>query len=157
MYAIVDIETTGGYAVGNRVIEIAIYRFDGEKIVGQYQTLINPEQRLPVYITSLTGITDDMVECAPTFKEIADEIAEALEGCIFVAHNVNFDYTFLKKEFQLLGKKFDYPKLCTVRLSRTILPGHPSYSLGNLCGQLNIEVRGRHRASGDAEATVELM
>ena len=157
MYAVVDIETTGGHAVGNRVIEIAIFRFDGEKIVGRYQTLINPEERLPGYITSLTGITDDMVECAPTFKEIADEIAEALEGCIFVAHNVNFDYTFLKKEFQLLGKKFDYPKLCTVRLSRTILPGHPSYSLGNLCGQLGIEVRGRHRAEGDAEATVKLM
>ncbi|MDB5273115.1 MAG: dnaQ [Chitinophagaceae bacterium] len=157
MYAIVDIETTGGYASGNNITEIAIFRFDGKKVVDCYHTLINPEQRIPVFITSLTGITTEMVEAAPTFAEVAQDILDFTEGCIFVAHNVNFDFTFLKQSFKSLDMSFERKKLCTVRLSRKIFPQLPSYSLGNLCGSLNIEITDRHRAKGDAGATVKLL
>ncbi len=157
MYAIVDIETTGGYASGNNITEIAIFRFDGKEVIDCYHTLINPEQRIPSFITSLTGITTEMVEDAPTFSEVAQDILDFTEGCVFVAHNVNFDFTFLKQSFKTLDLNFERKKLCTVRLSRKIFPKLPSYSLGNLCGSLNIEIKDRHRAKGDAEATVKLL
>jgi len=157
MYVIVDIETTGGYASGNNVIEIAIFRFDGKDVLDSFHTLINPKQRIPGFITSLTGITTEMVEDAPTFAEVAQDILNFTEGCIFVAHNVNFDFTFLKQSFKTLDLVFERKKLCTVRLSRKIFPGLASYSLGNLCGSLNIEITGRHRAVGDAEATTKLL
>jgi DNA polymerase III subunit epsilon len=157
MYSIVDIETTGGHASGNRIIEIAIFRFDGKKVRDRYHTLINPEGRIPGFISSLTGITDEMVACAPTFRQVAKEIQDFTKDTIFVAHNVNFDYTFVKKEFAALGSTFDLPKLCTVRTSRKIFPGYPSYSLGNICGQLGIKIKDRHRAEGDAKATVKLL
>jgi DNA polymerase-3 subunit epsilon len=157
MYSIVDIETTGGHASGNRIIEIAIFKFDGKEVVDKYHSLINPEKRIPGFITSLTGITDEMCHCAPTFKQIASEIDDFMADTIFVAHNVNFDYTFVKGEFAALGKKFDRNKLCTVRASRKIFPYLSSYSLGNLCGSLGIEIKDRHRAEGDAEATVILL
>ncbi|MFN6947047.1 MAG: exonuclease domain-containing protein, partial [Cytophagaceae bacterium] len=156
IYSIVDIETTGGHASGNRIIEIAIFRFDGKKILDHYHTLINPELRLPGFITSLTGITDDMLKDAPTFAEVASEIQEYTANTVFVAHNVNFDYTFIKSEFEALGEKFERSKLCTVRLSRKIFPGLPSYGLGSLCSHIGIKILDRHRAKGDAEATVEL-
>jgi DNA polymerase III subunit epsilon len=157
MYAVVDIETTGGYASGNNITEIAIFRFDGKEVIGSYHTLINPQQPIPAFITSLTGITTEMVEGAPTFREVAQDILDFTEGCIFVAHNVNFDFTFLKQAFKALDIVFERKKLCTVRLSRKIFPHLPSYSLGNLCGSLAVPITDRHRAKGDAEATVKVL
>jgi DNA polymerase-3 subunit epsilon len=156
MYAIVDLETTGGSRGDHRITEIAIFKHDGEKIVDQYHSLVNPERSIPAPITRLTGITDEMVRSAPRFFQIAKEIVEFTEGTVFVAHNVGFDYGFLKKEFSFLGYKYQRKKLCTVRLARRMLPGFASYSLGNLCESLGIEVKARHRAHGDAEATVKL-
>ena len=157
VYAVVDIETTGGSARLERITEIAIYVYDGERIVEEYSTLINPERNIPYFITSLTGITNEMVEDAPHFYEVARRIVEITEGKTFVAHNARFDYSFIRQEFSMLGYNFRRPLLDTVSLSRKLLPGHRSYSLGNLCGDLGIEINGRHRASGDALATVRLL
>lgn len=156
MYAIVDIETTGGYAAASGITEIAIVVFDGETIVQQYQTLLNPVYTIPRYVESLTGITNAMVENERSFSSIADELYSILNDKIFVAHNVNFDYSFLKYHLSLCGYTLNCKKLCTVRLGRQILPGLPSYSLGNLCRQVGIFIENRHRAGGDAEATVKL-
>lgn len=133
-----------------------MFKHDGKKIVDEFHSLINPEQHLPPYITKLTGITDEMLEDAPRFYEVAKEIMLFTRDSIFVAHNVGFDYGFVREEFKSLGADFSRPKLCTVRMSRRIIPGHVSYSLGNLCQSLGIEIIGRHRARGDAEATVKL-
>lgn len=157
MYAIVDIETTGGSAAYHKITEIAILIHDGKRVVDEYQTLINPERGIPIGITTLTGISNEMVVDAPRFYEVAKEIFQMLEGNIFVAHNVNFDYSFIKKEFQDLGGNLNLKKLCTVRLSRKIIPGFKSYSLGRLCDELGIANHARHRAMGDAKATAELM
>ena len=157
MYAIVDIETTGGSARLERITEIAVYIHDGKRIVDEYSTLVNPERNIPYFITALTGISNEMVEDAPKFFEVAKKIVEITEGNIFVAHNARFDYSFIRQEFSMLGYNFKRPLLDTVSLSRKLLPGHKSYSLGNLCKDLGIEIRGRHRASGDALATVRLM
>jgi DNA polymerase III subunit epsilon len=156
MYAIVDIETTGGYAAANGIIELSIQIFDGEKVIEQYETLINPNQNIPRYIQAFTGITNEMVEDAPQFEEVAEHVYTLLSGNIFVAHNVNFDFSFIKNHLQQYGYTLNAKKLCTVRLSRAIFPGFPSYSLGNLCHSLGIELENRHRAGGDAEATVTL-
>ncbi len=156
MYAIVDIETTGGFAGKSKITEIAAIIHDGEKIVDQYETLLNPEQLVPSYITGLTGISQSMVATAPLFSEIAEELYELLRDKIFVAHNVNFDYSFLRKAFENEGYLFTNKKLCTVRLSRQIIPDHRSYSLGNLCEALHIPIENRHRAMGDAKATTIL-
>lgn len=157
MYAIVDIETTGGSAAYHKITEIAILIHDGQRVVDEYQTLINPDRGIPIGITSLTGISNEMVADAPRFYEVAKEIFQMLESNIFVAHNVNFDYSFIKKEFQDLGGNLNLKKLCTVRLSRKIIPGFKSYSLGRLCSELGIENQARHRAMGDARATAELL
>jgi len=156
MYAIVDIETTGGYADNHRITEIAIYHHDGITITDHFYTLINPGRPIPEYITGLTGITTEMVSQAPPFEEVADAIFNLLEGKIFVAHNAHFDYSFLKKEFEESGISWRAKKLCTVRLSRKIIPGLRSYSLGRLTESLGIEIHNRHRAAGDAEATAHL-
>ena len=156
MYAIVDIETTGGYAQGNRITEIAIFVHNGKEIIDQYQTLINPERYIPHYITGLTGIDAQMVSEAPKFGEVAPKILELLEDKVFVAHNVHFDYSFLKREFTELGIPFHLKKLCTVRLSRRIIPGLRSYGLGSLSKSLGITIEDRHRAGGDAEATARI-
>ena len=156
MYSVVDIETTGNGFKGQKITEIAIFVFDGTKIINEYTTLINPEQNIPPFITNLTGITNAMVRSAPKFYEVAKQIEEITQDTIFVAHNVNFDYNIIRDEFKTLGFDFKRKKLCTVRLSRKIIPGLPSYSLGNICADENISVNGRHRAKGDAEATVEL-
>lgn len=153
MYAIVDIETTGGHASANGITEIAIVIHDGNEIVSRYETLVNPKAPIPVYIRGLTGITDEMVAAAPEFGAIAATVFELLEGKIFVAHNVNFDYSFLKYHLSLHGYELKTRKLCTVRLGRNILPGLPSYSLGKLCRSLEIPILNRHRAGGDADAT----
>jgi len=157
MYAVVDIETTGNFTGRHKITEIAIYIFDGKEIIDEYQTLINPESSIPPYISSMTGITNKMVENAPKFYEVARDILLKLEGHIFVAHNVNFDYNFIRQEFKSLGGDYQSKKLCTVRLARKILPGLPSYSLGNLTRHLGIKINGRHRAFGDARATVEVL
>ena len=156
MYAIVDIETTGGQPASDRITEIAIYVHDGERVVDSYATLLNPGRAIPPFITQLTGITNDMVADAPRFHEVARKVVEMTEGCVFVAHNVRFDYSFLKKEFADLGYNYSRKTLCTVRLSRSLIPGQPSYSLGKLCKSIGIELNGRHRAAGDAEATAVL-
>ena len=157
MYAVVDIETTGGSARLERITEIAVYIHDGTRIIEEFSTLVNPERSIPYFITSLTGITNEMVEDAPRFFEVARRIVELTEGKIFVAHNARFDYSFIRQEFSMLGYNFKRPMLDTVALSRKLMPGHKSYSLGNLCTDLGIEINGRHRASGDALATTRLL
>lgn len=156
MYAIIDIETTGGSAVHEKMTEIAIYIHDGTRITSEFSTLINPEKKIPPFVSRLTGISDEMVSTAPKFYEVAREIVEITRDCIFVAHNAMFDYGFVRQEFQRLGYKYARPTLCTVKLSRKLLPGFPSYSLGNLCNTLNIRIENRHRAAGDALATVKV-
>lgn len=157
MYAVIDIETTGGNFRWGKITEIAIFIYDGKKVVEEYSTLVNPGMAIPYFITTLTGISDEMVKGAPVFEEIAPEIARLTEGNIFVAHNAQFDYNFIRHEFRLLGMEFERPTLCTVRAGRRLLPSHASYSLGKLCQDLNIEVENRHRAGGDAAATVKLL
>ncbi len=156
MFAIVDIETTGGSYRNERITEVAIYRFDGTKIVDEFVSLVNPERLVPAYITQLTGISNEMLMDAPRFFEIARQIVEITTDCTFVAHNATFDYNFIKQEFRSLGYEFSRKQLCTVKLSRKLIPGQPSYSLGNLCQNLGIPIHARHRAAGDALATVEL-
>jgi DNA polymerase-3 subunit epsilon len=156
LYTVIDIETTGGTSKFHKIIEIAIVTHDGQKPIDRYSTLINPERPIPNFITSLTGISNEMVEHAPTFSEVADNVFQKTEGKVFVAHNVNFDYGFLKKSFDDVGIRFERKKLCTVRLAKKIFAGFPTYSLGALTSQLGIEIEDRHRALGDADATAEL-
>jgi DNA polymerase III subunit epsilon len=156
MYAIVDIETTGGFTPDNRIIEIAVVIHDGQNITSQYQTLLNPGRPVPGYITGLTGIDGSMLSDAPSFENIATELFAYLKGKIFVAHNVNFDLNFVKDAFARVGMAYNPELLCTVRLSRKIFPGYRSYSLGTLCGHRNISIAERHRAMGDAYATAVL-
>jgi DNA polymerase-3 subunit epsilon len=156
MYAIVDIETTGGYAAANGITEISIHVFDGRAVVEKFETLVNPGQPIPYYITAMTGISDKMVADAPVFGEVAERIHAILQDKIFIAHNVNFDYSFVKSHLKEAGFELSSKKLCTVRLSRKIFPGLPSYSLGKLCQSLGITIRDRHRAGGDTAATVEV-
>lgn len=156
MYAILDIETTGGSPKVEKITEIAIYFHDGEKVVDEWATLLNPEKNIPPFITSLTGISNEMVADAPRFYEIAKELVERTEGHVVVGHNVNFDYGFIKSEFSRLGYEYKRDTLCTVKLSKQIIPGHKSYSLGKLCNELGIIINDRHRAAGDALATVKL-
>ena len=141
---------------GQKIIEIAILNIDGNELVEEFTTLINPEIRIPYFITNLTGITNEAVEHAPKFYEVAKKIVEMTQDRIFVAHNVFFDFNFIKHEFSELGFSFSRDKLCTVRLARKYLPGHKSYSLGELSTDLSITNQGRHRALGDASATLEL-
>jgi DNA polymerase-3 subunit epsilon len=156
VYAIVDIETTGGSATRSRITEIAIYKHDGKKIVDEYQTLVNPCQEIPYNITKLTGIDNNLVANAPVFIDVAAKIDAFLTDCVFVAHNVNFDYGFIKAEFDRAGLNFRRKKLCTVRLSRKLMPGKLSYSLGKLCASEGISLNNAHRAAADAKATAIL-
>ena len=156
LYAIVDIETTGGYAAASGITEIAAFVSDGTRIIKEFHTLLNPYYTIPGYIEHLTGITNEMVEYERDFKSIADELFELLNDKVFVAHNVNFDYSFLKHNFQQCGYELNCKKLCTIRLSRQIVPGLKGYGLGKICNHLGIEIQDRHRAKGDAEATVQL-
>ena len=156
LYAVVDIETTGNGPKGQKITEISALIFDGKKIINEFTSLVNPEQNIPAFITNLTGITNAMVRNAPKFYEIAKKVEEITKDTIFVAHNVNFDYNIIHAEFKSLGFDFKRKKLCTVRLTRKIIPGLTSYSLGNICTAEKILINGRHRAKGDAEATVEL-
>src|SRR5690606_38685467 len=156
LYAIVDIETTGGHAAANGITEIAIAIHDGKQVIQFYETLINPLKPIPFFIQNLTGIDDNMVAQAPLFSEKAKEIYTLLEGKIFIAHNVNFDYSFVKHHLEKAGYHWNAKKLCSVRMARKILPGMKSYSLGKLCHQLKIAHNNRHRAGGDTLATAAL-
>ncbi len=155
-YSLIDIETTGSLKHGQKIIEIAIINIDGDRVVDEFSTLINPEMRISSFITNLTGITNEEVSRAPRFFEVAKKIIEMTEGRVFLAHNVFFDFNFIKYEFSELGYTFSRSKLCTVQLARKFLPGFKSYSLGKICHDLGIENSARHRALGDAYATFEL-
>jgi DNA polymerase III subunit epsilon len=155
-YVITDIETTGGNPKNSKITEIAMYKVENNQIIDKFITLVNPQTTIPYFIVRLTGINDQMVKNAPTFPEIAKKIIEFTEGCVFVAHNVGFDYSMIRAEFKSLAYVYARPTLCTVKLARVIIPGHKSYSLGNITKDLGIFIDGRHRAGGDAFATVEL-
>ena len=156
MYAILDIETTGGKYNEEGITEIAIYKFDGHKVVDQFISLVNPEIPIQPFVVNLTGINNEMLRQAPKFYEVAKRIVEITEGTIIVAHNASFDYRILKTEFSRLGFEFERETLCTVELSKKLLPDVKSYSLGKLVRELGIPMSDRHRASGDAQATVTL-
>ena len=155
-YAIVDIETSGGSPAGGGITEIAVLIHDGESIIHEYETLLNPGHAIPTHITGLTGIDNFMVRNSPRFDQILDELWGLLEGRVFVAHNVSFDFSFIREGFLKAGKDFKPEKLCTVKLSRKAFPNLTSYSLGRLCETQGIRIDARHRAMGDAKATAIL-
>ncbi|WP_456377858.1 exonuclease domain-containing protein [Lutibacter sp.] len=156
MYAILDIETTGGKFNEEGITEIAIYKFDGHQIVDQFISLVNPEREIQAFVVQLTGINSGMLKSAPKFHEVAKRIVEITEDCVIVAHNANFDNRILTTEFRRLGYSYERKTLCTVELSKKLIPNLKSYKLGNLCKILGIPVSSRHRADGDAIATVQL-
>lgn len=156
MYAIVDIETTGSHPHDNGITEIAILLHNGEQIEGRFETLVNPGRRIPPYVAQLTGITNDMTATAPSFEEVADKIYHLLQNRIFIAHNVNFDYSFVKHHLRCAGYEWMPKKLCTLKLSRKAFPDLHKYGLGHICRALDIPVSNRHRAGGDANATTIL-
>ena len=156
LFAVIDVETTGGGINGNRLTEICIVLLRDSEVIDKFTSLINPEKEIPRHITALTGIDNDMVADAPKFHEVAKKVEELTRDAIFVAHNVNFDYNVLRNEFRELGFEYSRRKLCTVRLSRKLIPGLFSYSLGRMCDSINIPISNRHRAEGDTDATVIL-
>jgi len=156
MYAIIDIETTGGKYNEEGITEIAIYKFDGHSVVDQFISLINPERPIQPFVVNLTGINNNMLRNAPKFHEVAKRIVEITTDCIIVAHNASFDYRILRTEFDRLGYDFERKSLCTVELSQKLIPDQKSYSLGKLVRSLGIAISDRHRATGDAQATVKL-
>ena len=157
MFAIIDIETTGGSPKADKITEISIFIHDGLKIVDEFTTLINPERNISHFITQLTGITNEMLIDAPKFYEVAKKIVEITDKQIFVAHSAAFDYNFVRREFHNIGYEYHRKTLCTVHLGRKVFPGKKSYSLGNICKELHIKITNRHRARGDALATVKLL
>ena len=156
MYAILDIETTGGKYNEEGITEIAIYKFDGHQIIDQFCSLVNPERNIQPFVINLTGINNQMLRNAPKFHEVAKRIIEITDNCTIVAHNAQFDNRILSTEFDRLGYPFEKNMLCTVELSKKLIPDLPSYSLGKLVRSLGIPITDRHRAQGDAKATVEL-
>ncbi len=155
-FAILDIEATGGSPAKDRIIELAIYRHDGQKVVDSFETLIKPEIVIPPFIAQLTGISNKMVEDSPRFFEIAKRVVEITDDAVLVAHNARFDFTYLQNEYKRLGYEYRRKRLCTLRLSRYLFPGLSSYSLPSICQHFGIRVQNRHRAFGDAQATVLL-
>lgn len=156
MYAILDIETTGGKFNEEGITEIAIYKFDGHEVTDQFISLVNPEREIQQFVVKLTGINSKMLKNAPKFYEVAKRIVEITKDCILIAHNAAFDYRILRTEFQRLGFDFERNTLCTVELSQQLIENQPSYSLGKLTRSLGIPITDRHRANGDALATVQL-
>jgi DNA polymerase-3 subunit epsilon len=157
MYAVIDVETTGGSPLTDRVIEIAVVVFDGERVIDTFSTLVNPLRNIDPYVTKLTGITQEMVADQPKFEDISQRILDMTHEAIFVAHNVKFDFGMIRQEFRRMGIDFNRRQLDTVNLARKVFPGHNSYSLGNICDSLGIEITDRHRALGDTLATVKLL
>ncbi|WP_350285570.1 exonuclease domain-containing protein [uncultured Croceitalea sp.] len=156
MYAILDIESTGGKYNEEGIMEIAVYRFDGHGVVDKFMGLINPERDIQPFVVKLTGINNNMLRSAPKFHEVAKRIIEITEGAVLVAHNAQFDYRILRTEFRRLGYDFQRKTLCTVDLSKQLIPDAESHSLGKLVRSLGIPVSDRHRANGDALATLKL-
>lgn len=156
MYAILDIETTGGKYDEEGITEIAIYQFDGHEVTDQLISLVNPERPIQDFVTKLTGINNKMLRNAPKFYELAKRIVEITTDCIIVGHNAAFDYRILQTEFRRLGYDYVRTTLCTVELSQRLIPEKESYSLGKLVRSLGIPLSERHRASGDALATLNL-
>jgi len=156
MYAILDIETTGGKYNEEGITEIAVYKYDGQKVVDQLSSLVNPLREIQPFVERLTGINSKILVNAPKFFELAKRIVEITNGCVIVAHNAEFDYRILQTEFRRLGYAFESHSLCTVALSQKLLPDAESYKLGNLVRSLGIPITDRHRAHGDALATLEL-
>lgn len=155
-FAIIDVETTGGKFNEEGITEIAIHKFDGQHVIDTFVSLVNPEREIQPFVVNLTGINSKMLRNAPKFYEIAKRVIEITEGCILVAHNSSFDYRIIRNEFSRLGYPFDIPTLCTVELSKILIPDQESYSLGKLCRAIGIPTSDRHRANGDALATVKL-
>lgn len=156
-FAVVDIETTGGPGAENRIMEIGIVLLDGDQVVDTYQSLIDPGTSITPFVQKLTGISDDMVSGKPQFQALAEEIAQLLEGRIFVAHNVQFDCRFVAAELKRCCIKYDPARICTVKLSRKFFPGLPSYSLHNLIESLELPDFNHHRALDDAMASAEIL
>lgn len=156
MYAVLDIETTGGKFNEEGITEIAIHKFDGHKVVDKFISLVNPEKEIQPFVVKLTGINSKMLQTAPKFHEVAKRIVEITEDTVIIAHNAQFDYRILRTEFRRLGYNFERKTLCTVELSQKLLPDAESYSLGKLVRSLGIAVSDRHRANGDALATLKL-
>ncbi|MGB0165900.1 MAG: exonuclease domain-containing protein [Luteibaculum sp.] len=156
-FAVVDIETSGFSGVANKITEIAIYVVADGKIQSEYSSLVNPQTFIPRHITQLTGIDAEMLKDAPLFEDIADRVDALTQDCIFVAHSVHFDFGIIQEAFKKLGRTFERKKLCTVRYARQVIPQHKSYSLGNICRDLGVSISNRHRAAGDARATVDLL
>jgi DNA polymerase-3 subunit epsilon len=156
-FCVVDTETTGGLASLHRVIDVAEFHVRDGIVLDRFSTLINPGRAIPGWITAFTGINDEMVKHAPTFADIAPGLRRFLERGVFVAHNAPFDYRFIGSEFERVGESWERPKLCTVRMARKLFPELPSRSLGALCEHLMIDIYDRHRAAGDAEATIYVL
>ncbi len=157
MYAVVDLETTGSHPSHDNIIEIAVYLHNGESVTDQFCSLLNPGHPIPPFISKLTGITNEMVAHAPSFSEIAQEISEFLSGRIFVAHNVQFDHSFLKQSLLRHGHDLECEMLCTIKAGRALVPGLASYKLSSLCKALDIQLNNAHRAYADALATANLL
>jgi DNA polymerase-3 subunit epsilon len=155
--AFVDVETTGTSFKNGGVIDVGVVRIENGQVVSTFQQLVNPGSRIPQFISNLTGITNDQLEDAPAFAEIADQFREIVEGCIFVAHNVQFDYAFIKEEFRRLDMPFNVRQLCTVKLSRTLYPELRSHKLASLIDRFGLKVDVRHRALADAETAWQAM
>jgi len=156
LFSILDLETTGGKFNKEGITEIAIYKFDGIKIIDEFISLINPQIPIQPYVQELTGINNKMLLTAPKFYQVCKRVLEITDNTILVAHNASFDYRMLKVEFNRLGYRFNIPQICTVNLSKKLIPDMDSYKLGKLVKSLGISISNRHRASGDALATVEL-
>lgn len=148
--AFVDLETTGGRATFDRIIEIGIIRVENNSVVQTFQSLVNPQAYLPPQIEYLTGITADMLTTAPVFEDVRDQICDLLDDCVFVAHNVRFDYGFLKNELRRCGVSFTSKQLCTVKLSRELFPQFPKHNLDSIKERFNFTCENRHRAFEDA-------
>ena len=156
-FAVVDIETTGSTPQSAGITEIAIVIHNGVEVTGKYVTLINPRHKIPPFIVNMTGISDEMVAGAHLFEEVAPQIYNLLNGRVFVAHNVSFDYSFVHYLLGRSGFQWSAPKLCTIKLSRRVFPGLVKYGLGSLTRDLGIKIEGRHRAWGDAAATAQVL
>ena len=157
MYAIVDIETTGGKPSQNRMIEIGVVIFDGDRILNEFSSLVNPFRPIDDFVSKLTGITDDMVKDAPPFADIVEVLQKVFEGSVLVGHNVAFDYSIIKKEFKRLGLPFKMDQICTLQLSKIVAPKLKSHKLVDVCHALNIQFVQSHRALSDAVATTLLL
>lgn len=156
-YCVIDTETTGGKAAFNRIIDVAVFRVHQGVVVDKFEALVNPGRPIPPWITGLTGITDDMVRHAPSFEEISEDLKHFFTGGVFTAHNAPFDFGFISEEYRRLGQVFDMPRFCTLKLSRKLFSDLSSKSLGSVCDHLLIDIWDRHRARGDAEATVAVL